>query len=115
MKEKERELLNIIFELYFAVFAIFASILITEIMGSVVLILFWKQAKSKVLEYVVPIWEVTGTFGAFLVVMSDFAYPYSLNSRCLHLCAAAYSIFDTVCREKCIISFRRVHNQKKMA
>ena len=62
-------------KLYFAVFAIFASLLITEIMGSVVLLLFWKQAKSKVLEYIVPIWEVTGTFAAFLVVMGDFAYP----------------------------------------
>ncbi len=67
--------MNIIFELYFAVFAIFASLLITEIMGSVVLLLFWKQANSKVLEYIVPIWEVTGTFAAFLVVMGDFAYP----------------------------------------
>ncbi len=39
------------------------------------LILFWKQAKSKVLEYIVPIWEVTGTFAAFFVVMSYFVYP----------------------------------------
>ena len=67
--------MNIIFELYFAVFAIFASLLITEIMGSVVLLLFWKQANSKVLEYIIPTWEVTGTFAAFLVVMGDFAYP----------------------------------------
>ena len=67
--------MNIIFETYFAVFAIFASLLITEIMGSIVLLLFWKQANSKVLEYIVPIWEVTGTFAAFLVVMGDFAYP----------------------------------------
>ncbi len=67
--------MNLIFEVYFAIFAIFASILITEIMGSVLLLLFWKQAKSKVLEYVAPIWEVTGTFAAFLVVAGDFAYP----------------------------------------
>ena len=67
--------MNVIFELYFAVFAIFASLLITEIMGSVVLLLFWKQANSKVIEYVEPMWEVTGTFAAFLVVMGDFAYP----------------------------------------
>jgi cytochrome d ubiquinol oxidase subunit II len=67
--------LNIIFEVYYAVFAIFASLLITELMGAVVLLLFWKQAKSKVLEYIVPIWEVTGTFAALVVVMGDFAYP----------------------------------------
>jgi cytochrome d ubiquinol oxidase subunit II len=67
--------LNIIFEVYYAVFAIFASLLITELMGAVVLLLFWKQAKSKVLEYIVPIWEVTGTFAALVVVVGDFAYP----------------------------------------
>jgi cytochrome d ubiquinol oxidase subunit II len=67
--------LNIIFEVYFAVFAIFTSLLITELMGAVVLLLFWRQAKSKVLEYVIPVWEVTGTFAALVVVMGDFAYP----------------------------------------
>jgi cytochrome d ubiquinol oxidase subunit II len=67
--------LNIIFEVYYAVFAVFASLLITELMGAVVLLLFWKQAKSKVLEYVIPVWEVTGTFAALVVVMGDFAYP----------------------------------------
>jgi cytochrome d ubiquinol oxidase subunit II len=67
--------LNGIFELYYAVFAVFASLLITELMGAVVLLLFWKQANSKVLEYIVPIWEITGTFGALVVVMGDFAYP----------------------------------------
>jgi cytochrome bd ubiquinol oxidase subunit II len=69
------ELLNVIFELYFAVFSLFASLLITELMGAVVLLLFWKQAKSKVLEYIMPIWEVTGTFAALVVVMGDFAFP----------------------------------------
>jgi cytochrome d ubiquinol oxidase subunit II len=67
--------LNGIFELYYAVFAVFASLLITELMGAVVLLLFWKQANSQVLEYIVPIWEITGTFGALVVVMGDFAYP----------------------------------------
>jgi cytochrome d ubiquinol oxidase subunit II len=67
--------LNVIFELYYAVFAVFASLLITELMGAVALLLFWKQANSKVLEYIVPIWEITGTFGALVVVMGDFAYP----------------------------------------
>jgi cytochrome d ubiquinol oxidase subunit II len=67
--------LNPIFEVNYAVFAVFASLLITEIMGSALLLLSWKKARSKVLEYIVPIWEVTGTFGAFWVVTGDFAYP----------------------------------------
>lgn len=44
-------------------------------MGAVVLLLFYDAAKSRVLGYVVPIWEVTGTFAAFWVVTGDMAYP----------------------------------------
>jgi cytochrome d ubiquinol oxidase subunit II len=67
--------MNLIFETNYAVFSIFAALLITEIIGSVVLLLFYDAAKSKVLEYVIPIWEVTGTFAAFWVVTGDMAYP----------------------------------------
>ena len=59
----------------FATFAIFTALLITEVMGAVLLLFFYKDTKSSVLQYVVPIWEVTGTFGAFWVVTSYFAYP----------------------------------------
>lgn len=48
--------------------------LISEIMGAVVLLVAW-PAREKVLDYTVPIWEVTGTFGAFWVVTGGFAYP----------------------------------------
>jgi cytochrome d ubiquinol oxidase subunit II len=67
--------MNLIFEVNFAIFSIFISLFVTEMMGAVVLLLFWKQARSTVLEYIIPIWEVTGTFGAFWVVTADFAYP----------------------------------------
>ena len=67
--------MNLIFETNYAIFSIFASLLITEVIGSIVLLLFYDAAKAKVLEYVVPIWEVTGTFGAFWVVTGDMAYP----------------------------------------
>ncbi len=66
--------MNGIFEINFAAFSIFAALLITEIMGAVVLLIAW-PARVKVLDYLVPIWEVTGTFGAFWVVTGDFAYP----------------------------------------
>jgi cytochrome d ubiquinol oxidase subunit II len=52
----------------------FAALLITEIMGAVGLLIAW-PSRSKVLDYIVPIWEVTGTFGALWVVTGDFAYP----------------------------------------
>lgn len=68
-------IINLIFYINFFVFSVFATLLITELMGSVLLLLFWKSAKSRVLEYIIPIWEVTGTFGAFWVVITDFAFP----------------------------------------
>ena len=67
--------INLVFEMNFAVFAVFTALLITEIMGSFFLIFFWDKTKKEVLEYSNPIWEVTGTFGAFWVVNSYFAYP----------------------------------------
>ncbi len=66
--------MNGIFEVNFAAFSVFAALLITEIMGGVVLLIAW-SARDKVLDYLVPIWEVTGTFGAFWVVTGGFAYP----------------------------------------
>lgn len=44
-------------------------------MGSVLLLLAYEKYKIPVLSYIIPVWEVTGTFGAFWVVVSDIAYP----------------------------------------
>jgi len=66
--------MNGIFEVNYAAFSMFAALLITEIMGAVGLLIAW-PSRSKVLDYIVPIWEVTGTFGALWVVTGDFAYP----------------------------------------
>lgn len=84
--------INSIFYLNFFVFAIFAALLSTEIMGSVVLLLLWKKYKTPVLQYIVPIWEITGTFGAFWVVLSDFAFP-SVIVPVAGLFAAAIMVF----------------------
>ena len=67
--------MNLIFETNYAAFSIFAALLLTEVISAVVLLLFYDAAKTKVLAYVVPIWEVTGTFAAFWVVTGDMAYP----------------------------------------
>jgi cytochrome bd ubiquinol oxidase subunit II len=51
------------------------ALLITEIMGSFLMLFFYEGTKKNVLQYIVPIWEVTGTFGAFWVVSSYFIFP----------------------------------------
>jgi cytochrome d ubiquinol oxidase subunit II len=67
--------INLIFEVNYGAFAIFAALLITEIMGSVLLLIAWDETRKRVMDYVVPIWEITGTFGALWVVTGYFAYP----------------------------------------
>ena len=70
--------INWLFEINFAIFSVFVALFLTELMGGVLLLLAYDRAKAKVLPYIVPIWEVTGTFAAFWVVTSDFAYPNML-------------------------------------
>ncbi|MEM0128459.1 MAG: hypothetical protein QXO03_05190 [Thermoplasmatales archaeon] len=67
--------INLIFYTDFAIFSVFVTLVITELMGSILLLLNYERYKSPVLSYIVPVWEVTGTFGAFWVVASDVAYP----------------------------------------
>lgn len=84
--------INLIFYINFAIFAVFAGLLITELMGSVLLLINFDAARKKVLEHIVPIWEVTGTFGAFWVVVSDFAYP-SILLPLAHIFAVGLMLF----------------------
>jgi cytochrome d ubiquinol oxidase subunit II len=70
--------INWLFEVNFVIFSVFLALFLTELMGGVLLLLAYDRAKAKVLPYIVPIWEVTGTFAAFWVVTSDFAYPNML-------------------------------------
>ncbi len=67
--------INLIFEVNYAAFSVFAALLITEIMGAVLILVNYSALGKKVLDYVIPIWEITGTFGAFWVVTGDFAFP----------------------------------------
>ncbi len=67
--------INYIFYFDFAVFAVFVTLFITEVMGSVMILIGWDRYRRGVLDYIIPVWEVTGTFAAFWVVASDFAFP----------------------------------------
>ncbi len=84
--------INWLFYVNFAVFSVFLTLFITEMMGAVLLLLFYEKSRKSVLGYIVPIWEVTGTFAAFWVVTADFAYP-SLLLPVASLFAATIIIF----------------------
>jgi len=70
--------INWLFEINFAIFSVFFVLFVSELMGGVLLLVAYDATKGKVLPYLVPIWEVTGTFAAFWVVTGDFAYPSML-------------------------------------
>lgn len=61
-------------------------------MGAVLLLVSYEGAKKSVLSYIVPIWEVTGTFGAFWVVVTDFAFP-SILTPAAHIFAVGFMLF----------------------
>lgn len=84
--------INLIFYIDFAVFSVFATLLITELMGAILLLVSYEGARKSVLSYIVPIWEVTGTFGAFWVVVTDFAFP-SILTPAAHIFAVAFMLF----------------------
>ncbi len=85
-------IINFIFYINFAVFSVFAALLITELMGAVLLLIAYEGAKKSVLSYIVPIWEITGTFGAFWVVVTDFAFP-SILTPAAHIFAVGFMMF----------------------
>jgi cytochrome d ubiquinol oxidase subunit II len=70
--------INWLFYINFAIFAVFLTLFITELMGAILLLLSYEQSRKRVLDHIIPIWEVTGTFAAFWVVTADFAYPSML-------------------------------------
>ncbi len=67
--------MNGVFALFFSITAIFLALLMAETMGALLIIFAWKKSSKNVLPFVIPIWEVTGTFLAFWVVAADFSFP----------------------------------------
>lgn len=67
--------MNYTFYLVFAIFAAFMALFLSEAMGAFQLLFNWEKSNKKVISYITPIWEITGTFAAFWVVASDFAFP----------------------------------------
>jgi len=108
------------FYINFAVFAVFLSLFLTELMGGILLLLFYDSAKKKVLPYIVPIWEVTGTFAAFWVVTADFAYPKLIPAVATLFPAAIIVFLIFVVARNASISFaeyivkRRWIDEKKL-
>ena len=51
------------------------ALFLSEAMGAFQMLFNWEKSNSKVISYITPVWEITGTFAAFFVVAADFAFP----------------------------------------
>ncbi|MDS0256164.1 hypothetical protein ApAK_00460 [Thermoplasmatales archaeon AK] len=61
-----------------AILAMFFAILSTELMAASALLFKYKESQHKVFRYLIPIWEVTGTFFVFYVVNLEALIPSAL-------------------------------------
>ncbi|BAB59886.1 TVG0750122 [Thermoplasma volcanium GSS1] len=63
-----------LFAIQFFTTAAAVAFLLTELMGGFMLLFDWKNSGQKIMTYVAPIWEVTGTFLAMFVVETDATF-----------------------------------------
>ncbi len=61
----------------FIIFAIFLSAFLIEV-GLALLLLIDFKDKEKIMRYLVPVWEIDGTFGIFYVVDTEATFPTAL-------------------------------------
>ena len=61
-----------------AIFAMLFALLSTELMAASAILLKYRESERKVFRYLVPIWEVTGTFFVFYVVNLEALIPSAL-------------------------------------
>ena len=61
-----------------AIFAMLFAILSTELMAASAILFKYRESERKVFRYLVPIWEVTGTFFVFYVVNLEALIPSAL-------------------------------------
>lgn len=61
-----------------AIFSVFFAILSTELMAASAIVFRYSESEKKVFKYLVPIWEITGTFLVFYVVNLEALIPSAL-------------------------------------
>ena len=63
----------------YGIFSAMLSLLLLETGASMLVLLDYRKYIETVLKYIVPIWEINGTFIAFYVVNLEATYPYMVK------------------------------------
>ncbi len=67
------------FFINYGIFSAMLTLLLVETGASVLVLLNYSRYIDRVLKYIVPIWEVNGTFVAFYLVNLEATYPYMVK------------------------------------
>ncbi len=70
--------MNLLYGMNYAIFAVFFMLFILEI-GIALGFLFAYKKKDQMKRYLMPIWEVTGTFAVFYLVNFETTYPTAIS------------------------------------
>ncbi|MGI0141617.1 MAG: cytochrome d ubiquinol oxidase subunit II [Candidatus Micrarchaeales archaeon] len=67
--------MNIPYTINYLIFSAFLTLLIFEIGVAILSLAFYKDYKARLRKYLLPIWEVMGTFAAFYLINFEVTYP----------------------------------------
>ncbi len=67
--------MSMLYPLNYAIFAAFLTLFTLETGIALALLLFYEKLKDTVLGYLIPVWEITGTFAVFYVVNFIASFP----------------------------------------
>ena len=67
--------MNFLYIVNFAILAAFLTLLIIEIGIALLSLFYYEGYREKLRKYILPIWELDGTFGVFYIVNTAITYP----------------------------------------
>lgn len=72
--------MNLLYITNYLIFSIFLTLILLEGGFAITALLAYKRYKEKLMRYITPIWEVTGTFAVFYIVNFEATFPTLLGA-----------------------------------
>jgi cytochrome d ubiquinol oxidase subunit II len=72
--------MNLLYITNYFIFSIFMTLILLEGGFAITALLAYKKYKEKLMRYITPIWEVTGTFAVFYIVNFEATFPTLLGA-----------------------------------
>ncbi|MDE1846137.1 MAG: cytochrome d ubiquinol oxidase subunit II [Candidatus Micrarchaeota archaeon] len=72
--------MNILYLINYLILSVFATLFIVEVGIALLSLLKYRNYRDEIRKFLLPIWEVNGTFAAFYLVNFEVTYPTLLNA-----------------------------------